>query len=379
MSRLRVAFVQLIVPHYRLPVFDALAAAPEIELTVIADGEQPEGSLESVPHLGSFPFEHAPWRRLRSFVSQPALLAAARSKRFDAIILPWNTRIVQLFPALLAARRRGVRTVLFGHGFSKRESAVRRRLRNAALACADAALLYGEAAIGRLVEEGFPRTKLFLARNAIDQRPIQRARAEWLDDPERLDAFRRAERIVGRELAVFVSRLEPDKRVDLLLRAFAELRRRRPAARLALIGKGSQTEALRALAAELGVADATSFAGALYDDRELAPWMLSAAAFAFPAAIGLSILHALGYGLPVVTSDDLAAHNPEIEALRPEVNGLLYRDGDPVDFAAKLDVLMEGGEAWQRMSEAAHRTVLGPDGYSVERMVEGIVEAVRPR
>lgn len=371
----RVAFVQLIVPHYRLPVFNALARAPQIDLTVLADATQPEGSLESVPQLGSFRFEHTPWRRRKGFVFQPGMLAAVRSGRFDTVVIPWNTRIVHLFPTLAAARRRGVRTILFGHGFSKQESAARRWLRNQALRRADGALLYSQGAIDRLVDEGFDPSSLFLALNAIDQAPIQTARDGWLADPSRLDRFRAEHGIHGRELAVFVSRLEPDKRIDLLLRAFVELRRRRPKARLALIGKGSDEATLRGLATSLGVVDGVTFTGALYDDAALAPWMLSAAAFAYPAAIGLSILHALGYGLPVVTSDDMASHNPEIEALVPGLNGVLYRDGDPVDFAAQLDRLMAGGAEWHAMSQAARVSVLGANGFSVQRMVSGIVAA----
>ena len=39
--------------------------------------------------------------------------------------------------------------------------------------------------------------------------------------------------------------------------------------------------------------------GSIYDEIELAPWFLTADAFVYPENIGLSILHAFGYGLPV--------------------------------------------------------------------------------
>jgi glycosyltransferase involved in cell wall biosynthesis len=119
------------------------------------------------------------------------------------------------------------------------------------------------------------------------------------------------------------------------------------------------------------------FPGAIYDDMLLAPWMLSASVFAYPVAIGLSVLHAFGYGLPVVTSDDIASHNPEIEGLRAGENGLLYRDGDIDDFASALNVCMTGGEAWDAMSHAARATVLEGGEFSVDGMVNGIAAAVR--
>lgn len=374
---LRLAFVQAIVPRYRVPLFDALSEAPGIDLTVLADGEQPEGSLETVPHLGRFRFEHTPWRQRGPMLSQPGLLAAARSRRFDAIVMPWNTRVLQLFPAIAAARRRRTASILFGHGFSKREGSFRRWLRNVALARADCGVVYVPGTIDRLVSQGVQRGKLVAALNAIDQRPVQAARSGWLARPESLADFRREHGIHDRELAVFLSRIEPDKGVDILLRAFALLRRTRPNAKLAVIGKGSHKEAMERLAVELGLGDSVIFPGAIYDDELLAPWMLSAAVFAYPIAIGLSILHAFGYGLPVVTSDDMASHNPEVESLRPGQNGLLYRDGDLADFAAAMGRCMDGGPAWDRMSAEALATVTGPEGFNVERMAANIAAAAR--
>jgi len=375
-SPIRLGLIQLTVPHYRVPVFDRLAADCRLHLTVLADTLQADGSLTSAADRGHFRTEQTPWRRRGGFIVQPGMLAAARSGRFDVLLLPWNTRILHLFPALREARRRGVGTILFGHGYSKKEGWLRRRLRNAALSRADAAVLYNHTAKTRLLEEGIAESKLHVALNALDQAPIQAAREAWRSQPAQLNAFRRQHGLVGRELILFVSRLEPDKRVDLLIEAFARVRSSHPEARLAIVGDGSLRRSLEALAQDHGLGDAALFPGAIFDESELAPWMLCASAFAYPVAIGLSILHAFGYGVPVVTSDDFASHNPEIEALRPGANGLLYRENDVADFAAKLELMLIGGAWWESMSRAARDTVVGPDGFSLERMVRGMTEAV---
>src|SRR5262245_23451742 len=56
--RIRLGLLQLIVPQYRVPVFDGLFDHPDIDLTVVADTEHPDGSLVSAAHLGRFPTEH---------------------------------------------------------------------------------------------------------------------------------------------------------------------------------------------------------------------------------------------------------------------------------------------------------------------------------
>jgi glycosyltransferase involved in cell wall biosynthesis len=116
------------------------------------------------------------------------------------------------------------------------------------------------------------------------------------------------------------------------------------------------------------------FTGAIYDEQCVAPWMLSATLFCYPRNIGLSLLHAFGYGLPVVTSDDLAGHNPEIEALKPSVNGLLYRDGDLDDIVRQWLDLMNDPALRQRLSTAASRTVT--DRYTLDHMVQGFLHLI---
>jgi glycosyltransferase involved in cell wall biosynthesis len=60
-----------------------------------------------------------------------------------------------------------------------------------------------------------------------------------------------------------VSRLEPDKGVDMLLTAFGLLSEDRPALRLEIIGDGPLAPALRSQARNLGLEDRVRFLGAL--------------------------------------------------------------------------------------------------------------------
>lgn len=371
----RVCIVQEIVPLYRVPVFDMLARQPGIALEIWSH-HAPQGSLKPAKGTGAYVERDEPWRKFGPFILQKGQVAAARSGRFDVIIYPWNARMLSLFRALRIARRHGVGTVVWGHGYSKSESSWRRRLRNRLAHKADACLLYTRTGAKRLELEGFDPARLFAAQNSIDQRPIIQAREDWRSRPHDLERFRAKHGIIDHALAIFISRLEPDKRVDVLLEAFAKVVRELPSARLALIGKGSAENSLREQARRLNLESHVIFAGAIYDDANLAPWFLSAGCMAYPAAIGLSIFHAFGYGLPVVTSDDIPSHNPEIEALCDGENGLLYRDGDANDFAAKMLICMRDRTTRQRMGEQALAAVRAPDGYCIERMVRGFTDAI---
>jgi glycosyltransferase involved in cell wall biosynthesis len=371
----RVCIVQQVLPHYRVPVFDLLGRQPGVQLTVCCSPGS-MGSLDSVPGTENFTVRHSPLSRVGPFIRQPVLHEAASGSPIDVLICSWNRRILGIGGALKAARRRGVRTILWGHGFSKNESSWRRYLRNTLARRADALLLYNHTAARKLIDEGFDPSCVFVAQNSIDQAPIQAARDHWLSRPADLEAFRAKNGLVGRDASVFISRLEPDKKIELLLNAWVHVVKQRPTARLIVIGKGASLEDSEALARSLGIEKAVVFTGPIYDDMDIAPWCLCASSFAYPAAIGLSIFHGFGYGLPVVTSDDIPSHNPEIEAMRNGENGLLYRDGDPADFAAKLLQCMTDEPLRERLSREALSTVLSPDGFNIQRMVQGFMAAI---
>jgi glycosyltransferase involved in cell wall biosynthesis len=375
-SGLRVAVVQPVLPKYRVPFFDLLARSTGIDLTILCD-MHPTGSLKSTPPTDAFRAEHHPARELGPFCSHPAIWDAVTDRRFDVAVLGWNLRMLQLVPSLLRARAGGRPVLLWGHGFSRSERAAKRATRDALIGLASGVVLYSNTARARLIASGAPASRIWVAQNAIDQSAVRAATERWNGDPARMQAWQREHGVEQGELVVFISRVEKDKRVDLLVDAFARLARRRPRTRLAIIGGGSMVDSVRTDVAARGLSERVTFTGPIYEEEQLAPWCLSAGCFAYPEAIGLSIYHGLGYGLPIITSDDIASHNPEIESLQPGVNGLLYRHRDMDAFADAMDQVLSdpaGRAEWRRRSLD---TVTRPGGFNLETMASGYADALR--
>jgi glycosyltransferase involved in cell wall biosynthesis len=149
-----------------------------------------------------------------------------------------------------------------------------------------------------------------------------------------------------------VAHLIPQKGVDHLLRALAQMRRR---ARLQVIGDGPEASRLSALAAELGIGDRVQLLG-LRDD--VAEVLQAADVFVHPAiwgeAFGLTIAEAMATGLPVVASrvggiPELVTHGE---------TGLLVPPGDAGALAGALDRLAADGEERARLGANARQRVL---------------------
>jgi glycosyltransferase involved in cell wall biosynthesis len=371
---IRVVVQHPALPKYRVPVFRELAARPGIDLLVAYAAREEIPNAEPNGFRAVHAADRRRWVGSHPLVWDPAQIRYANPALADVLFLTWDLHYLSLVPALLRARNNGTATVLWGHGYSKRERRFRRRARAEIGNLATALMFYNHTTAAAYVQDGVNPRRVFIAPNALDQTPIREQRAIWERDPERVAAFRRQHGLNGPTI-LFVSRLEHENRLDLLLTATAVLRRTHPTLSVIVIGNGEEEAALRRQATSLRLDDRIRFLGGIYDESALAPWFLCADVFCYPANIGLSLLHAFGYGVPVVTSNLTEAQNPEIEALRPGENGLTYRDGDAADLVATLDRLLSDRSLRQQLSQGAMRTL--DERFSIEKMVDGMVAAAR--
>lgn len=371
----RVVLQQIALPKYRVPVFRALANRSGISLTLVYSTH---GTLPNVEPSG-FNAEHVrlrQWNVLgQEFHWHAGQFRFVSRKHADVVIFSWSTRYLSLIPGLIRARLLGIPAIVWGHGFSKHERKWAFLGRKLVARLAKAVVFYGNIAAERFIATGFDRSRVFVAINSLDQAPIAASRDAWLNDPAKLAAFQAEKGIAGRDCVIFVSRLDPANRVPLLVEAAAVLKERLPNLLVLIVGSGEDGDRLKAMIAERGLENHVRMLGSIYDEREVGAYYCSSKVFCYPRNIGLSILHALGYGLPVVTGDDLPSHNPEIEAFVDGENGLFFKDQDAQSLASTLERLLTDEPLRARLAQGARRTV--EEKWSLEKMVDGFEAAIR--
>jgi glycosyltransferase involved in cell wall biosynthesis len=114
----------------------------------------------------------------------------------------------------------------------------------------------------------------------------------------------------GRRYLLFLSRLDAKKGLPDLLSVWAELAARHPGVILVVAGGGEQSEVagLRKLAQELGLRDEVFWAGPVRGEAKRV-LLANAAAFVLPSRhenFGLALLEAMQWGLPCVSTDQVA-------------------------------------------------------------------------
>ncbi|NRA57406.1 MAG: glycosyltransferase family 4 protein [Phycisphaerales bacterium] len=374
-STIRVCMQQPALPAYRVPVFAELAARPGLEVELLFNASKKLPNVDAQGFTARQVPERLLLRRPKEIRWVPAQLEAVDPARADVAVLEFNANVPSLLPAIRRAKRRGVGVVLWGHGYSVSERPITRRIRNWIASQADAVVLYHHEARERMINEGFDPERVFVALNCLDQTPIQVARDAWLGEPDRLAAFQAEHGLDRGPVVLFVSRFDPRNRLDLLVHAASRLSESHPDLVLAIVGDGEQREHLRDLARKWGIADRVVMPGAIYGEEALAPWFLSATAFCYPNFMGLSALHALGYGVPVVTSRDMSTHGPEARALTHGKTAQLVDLGEPGSLANALAELLDDPARAQDMGETGRALML--ERYTIPNMVDGHEAAIR--
>jgi glycosyltransferase involved in cell wall biosynthesis len=149
----------------------------------------------------------------------------------------------------------------------------------------------------------------------------------------------------------YLGRLEPYKRVDVLLRVAARLVPRFPDLEIVVIGRGQTRPELERVASELGIADRTRFAG-FVSDAERDELVAGARVCVCPSVKegwGITVIEANAVGTPVVATDAPGLR----DAVRHGETGFLAADGDEDAFEQRIAELLLGGEQAEQLSRAA--------------------------
>lgn len=164
-------------------------------------------------------------------------------------------------------------------------------------------------------------------------------------------------------LIVAAGRLEPIKRYDLLLAAFATVVERHPDWRLRVYGHGKQAPELRELVDRLGLNDTVMLMGSRHPiDAEWVKGSI-AAVTSDMESFGLTLVEAMDCGLPVVST--ACPYGPP-EIIDDGQQGLLTPTGDADAFAEALCRLIENPDLRQEMATAGRKraTEFSPDSVA---------------
>lgn len=328
-GRPKIAVIYTHFPHYRAPVFEALTRSASFEYSFFYDTAGIDKTIAS----GSAEKNHhsLPVRKWRSLMWQVGAISLARKAEFDGYIFLGNPYIISTWLAARVVRSRGKPVYFWTHGWLRRDRGAKAWLRHRFYRLADSLMVYSVRARTLGQAAGFDPKSIHVVYNSLNYSEQRVARQVALDDPYSTKTC-----VPEKPFFLTVTRLVESVALDKAIDAMARL----PSdAALVLVGAGPKREALAAQAEALGVD--LRFLGEIYEEARLAPLFLAARAVVSPGKVGLLAMHALAYGTPVITHDDLDRQMPEVEAIEPGRTGAFFRFGDVADLARQMTVFLQ--------------------------------------
>lgn len=325
----RVCCIFNIAPAYRRAIFTLMDQAPGMDVDFLVGDHSTDGiALMNTSTLEGF----AGTLRNRYTTSgkltwQRGAVCRAFARRYDCYVLTGNAGIRSNWVVALMARLTGRKVILWSHGLYGNESRLSRLKNMTYMRLAGHLLLYGDRAKKLIVEQGFDPSKIEVIYNSLDYDKQVELRSRAGDSSFIRNYFGNNDPVL-----TFVGRLTTVKRIDMIIQIL-----NRTDTNLILIGDGPARSELEALAAKCGVTDRVWFYGECYDQSMIATMLHHSAAVVSPGNVGLTAIHALSAGTPVVTHSDPTAQMPEFEAITPGVTGSLFERGNLSDMLRAIE------------------------------------------
>lgn len=330
----------------------ALDTVPGLDVTFYASDQDVAGIALIKPNvLKSFVLSRFRW--FGPVMWQGASVTAALKRpRYDAIIYLGNPHFASTWIGAICARARGTKVLFWTHGWLRPEASLARITRNIFYNLADRVLVYSNRAIELAAKSGFPADKVTVIYNSLDTRVADGIFTEMengtLDTLDPRDFFEDK----SAPVMICTARLTDLCRFDWLIAAAQQLKARGCPINVLLVGDGPARAKLEQQARDADVS--VHFYGACYDERLLGQMIYRADVTVSPGKVGLTAMHSLMYGTPVITHDNLDEQMPEVEAVIDGKTGALFPQGQIAGLADTIQAWLNR-EVPRAQSRAACR------------------------
>lgn len=240
-------------------------------------------------------------------------------KEYDVIINDLGIQCISSWWIMILAKFRKQKVFTWSHGWYGRESFVKKWMKRAYFGLSDGCFIYGNYARNLMIENGFKRDKLHVIHNSLnyDKQLLQR------------NALNKSEVYTKKfnneyPVLIFIGRLTKVKKLDLLINAVSNLNIEGKNYNIVFVGDGSEREHLECLVKERNIDNQVWFYGACYDEKINAELIYNADLCVSPGNVGLTAMHTMMFGCPVLTHNDFKWQMPEFEAINEDVTGAFF-------------------------------------------------------
>jgi len=226
---------------------------------------------------------------------------------------------------------KGKKVYLWTHGYYGNESKFKSFVKDLFFSLADGVFLYGNHSREIMIKRKFTSDRLSVIYNSLNYAKSKSLRSKLVEQKIFYEYFKNYNPTI-----LFIGRLTKVKRLDMLLDVVHQLAANSISINVFIFGKGELEGSLRDLAMELDVVSNVFFYGACYDEEIIAQHIYNCDIVVSPGNVGLTAIHSMSYGAPVITHGNMKNQMPESEAIIPGFSGDYFAEGDKVNLMSVI-------------------------------------------
>jgi len=336
MSKMNVAIVYHFFAHYRGPILQELLRNSAINYILVADDHDPmDEGTEAWKITAPSRYIHTPCKFYRSkYLLQNGVLELALRRDINTIIYLGDANFITTWISAIFARLSGKRVLFWTHGWLKYESGLKSKVRNRFYKLAHGLLLYGNRAKEIGIRNGFDPNNLYVIYNSMDY-ALQKKYRDRINYDQLCEIRKKMFSKYNCPIIICTGRLIKERKLEVLFQSLHFLKSKGLEANLLLVGEGPEHQILQEEAESMRLT--VKFFGECYDEKILSSLIMASNLTVSPGRMGLTAIHSLAYGTPVVTHANFDQQVPEVEAIIPGENGDLFRQDDYIDLANVIE------------------------------------------
>ncbi|WP_286437928.1 glycosyltransferase [Bacteroides acidifaciens] len=312
---------------YRAPIFQLM----DVEMDIDWYFGEPIGDikgLEPETLKNATIIKRKIWKGL---TWQKGVLKHLRSQEYDKYLMlgePFtlSTWAFMLLKKIIAPNKK---IYLWSHGWYGREGFVKKWIKRIYFGLADGNFLYGNYAREVAIQQGNNPDKFWVIHNSLDyDRHVQ------LRETIKTSEIYKKHFGNNNPVLIFIGRLTKVKKLNQIFEAVYLLKNKGKTYNIVLVGDGEERGRLEKEAANMQIP--VWFYGSCYDETKNSELIYNADLCVSPGNVGLTAIHTMTFGTPVLTHSNFMNQMPEFEAIREEKTGLYFKEDSIEDIAEKI-------------------------------------------
>ena len=245
----------------------------------------------------------------------------------DIIIIEGSMRIVSNFVIILRSYFIGAKLIWWGHYWSASSKTFLANIRHRVMKRIPYLLFYTDYEIDRFKRDHLRKNNLFSLNNGVDIESIRNYRKKFIAKERDIDIL-------------FLGRISEKANVIILLKSLLEKECLIYNATFFGAQDNNELQRMNNEIINLSLGDRVTVLKGSSLEGDVAEYANRAKIFCYPGQVGLSLLHAMAYGLPSIVHNDESKQMPEFCAFQEGKSGISFENNSTRSLACAIHKLL---------------------------------------